>query len=408
MKRYISLVLAAVVLICSLAVPSYAAEYDNVSYLNVMEFVDIDQYSLAVGQTEVTIPLPIRSLYYSVDILLSWFTPSANVPPSNVYIKRGNSLIPLSFVAVSFDTYRIFGDFERINLDSITLVFDVSVASQVYFRSFFVNYFKTSIFDSTISGNITWNGEDRPISIGSGISFTATWPSESSLYLRPSDWNKYDYLDVSLYMDVYSISSVAVDFGGIKVPFSISHITSEGSTANNFYFVIRIDLRGLDRASTSIPEIIIEFDSHTEYLNQVSILNCIGIIDADTINPLPYFFGQLFDKLGSWFSSLNASVDSWGQQIVDSLTGDSSAADQFKDQIDQSNQDLADMSSVMNSFTTPDINSINVDVGSFVSPSDISSLTAPMSLLFESNIVITCIMISIILATVMFVLYGKR
>lgn len=415
MKRIISLFLVAVVLVFSFAVPSFASGIDlesNDSWIDVMDFSDLGQKYTKNGYNYVNVSLPLNKVYYGIEFVVYDATKI-----NNVYFDHpSQGMMLFKKVDIGSGYYRYY-----INLmwtgDSLPLVFDVTNRNSEWFQflSFKVHYSSVDYFTSTGTA-FGYLPDDSSFEISTSGNQAVFFGFDDFLNTRfdfevfCNDWKKFDYLDFSLEISGGSINSISASLDGLTLPFT--HTIVQSSSGENTWFLqIRLDLRGINRTSTSMPHITIAGHASTVDLSDISYIainHCTGILLLNDIDPFFIYFRDLGIKIQAGFSSVVSKIETWGQNIVDAITGDSSAADQFKDQIDESNKELDDMTAVMNSFTTPDINSINVNVDSFVTPSDISSLTAPMSMLFESNIVVTCIMIAIILGTVMFVLYGKR
>lgn len=423
MKRYISLVLAAVVLVFSLAVPAFASEtssFDNYDYINVLDYTDIGLGLFSVKGSDpalIDISLPSHMYVRHVDFIILDRAGGIN---SIDLICYGNP-VSLSVVNLGNDYYRVFG---KVNwtLSSLTFRIDHGNGSygQIYFCSLYVSLTNSTHFEAPLvcQGFTPVSDVDLSLHTGDNRPTKVLWSIDDfadrsfSFSCYSPEWYKYDYLDIQVIASVSDITSVSAVFDEIAIPFTVSEIYSSNTDDNPYCISVRLDLRGLDRDSDDVPEVTIMGQSSFDGSNGFSLAGCSGYILQNDKSPLFYFFKQLTSNLSGFFdnlrSSIGGTITEWGQKIVQAINPDSSAVDEFHQQVDDSNKELNDMAAVMDSFTSPDINSINVDVGSFVSATDINSLTVPLGLLFESNIVTSCIMISIILATVMFVLYGKR
>ena len=418
MKRIISLVLVAAVLVVSLAVPSFAAENQ---WFNVLDFTTPNN-----SGTTITTVSPGGSITFDVprmeggyfDLVIQFRTTVTDMAAT---VTNGSYTKTLNVVRINSVTYRLYG-YVGLNFQTgikLTLNFSGSSWNNVFdvsFLSFRVtNVLKYSFdtpvdviayFHGSITSSFTYSGTATGISIpGASVSTQ----DDVRIYCDFPDWKSYDYIELYVVAREIDISSIAACLTNEIVPCSVSYLNTNNASDNS-YITISCDLTGISRDSSEPLEIAITgrsiyLDSNNGYFG---VMFATGYLDNAGLSQ----FAQLRLSLSRWFSDLKSgivgSINTWGQNIVDAITGDSSKVDQFQDLIEQGNQELDDMAAVMDSFTTPDINSINVDVGSFVTPSDINSLTSPMTLLFDNSIITTCIMISIILATVMFVLYGKR
>lgn len=522
MKRYISLALAAVVLVVSLAVPSYAAETDSLHYFELLDFSSANNGSnLCVttnGSNIFNFEMPEFTMLSGLDVLVISSTPidSANL----VYFDRR---VPLTITPLYGNYYRLSCGFFEPGLYDLSLEFNIPYSGYINFLS--IKCYKSSsvTFDMPADGIISYGGgeegyfhysSDDDYS-GQTLPGNAEWANDDfQAVITVSDFTKCDTLNLSVYLSQLDVSSITVSTVNQNIPFTYSYIDPDigltGCLVN-----LTIDCSDLAYYNEDLEVIILGTVSPLyESVCYIAILYSSGVVYSAQPNENLFFFRKLSSLLSSLFSTVSQplidiylgvqqwisthtstivtelgvfysgvqtwiadfysgvnqwisaqtstivtelgvfysgvqtwlstqtntivgeisvfysglkswisdfyqgvkawsleqtnAINSWGQAIVDAINGDASDADKFQQQVDESNKELNDMAAVMDSFTTPNIDSINVDVGSFVSPSDISSLTAPMGMLFESDLVVTCMMISIIMGTVMFVLYGKR
>lgn len=470
MKRYISLTLAAVVLVVSLAVPSHAAE--NSFYVDALDYGTANNGSnftnYRSGSTTFVFELPSAYVPQGYDILFY-----SGHAPDRMYIDEGHSQYDLTVYSLGNYMYRaVLNDGYIDGSNVITLVIEDSRGDWIDFLSAKMFVVPNKSFTLPAYGLVSYgNGEEntfyyRNDNDYSGCSFPGTdnWLDDAyRAYITLYDVTKFDRIDLQVYLRQLSISSISVTIGNQNIPFTYSYLQSEYTLDSN---LVNISIDSFNLAEYSgtmqitilgdvayfdeaISSITILYSSGFVYANDPSVelhfhnklvsflstqFNNISTFFTNLSSSISTNFSNWFSSLSSWIGdntalirndlrdwftslwswldtntkSITASISSWGQAIVDAINGDASDADDFKQQVDDSNKELNDMAAVMDSFTTPNIDSINVDVGSFVSSSDISSLTAPMAMLFESDLIVTCIMISIIMATVMFVLYGKR
>lgn len=447
-KRRIFIMILAVVLLMSCSIPVSAADVEiPVDYIELLDYYTIPFRNLSNGSHVITYDLPRDDIFYGVDMLIQ--APYGLNAVAYVHPSLGD--VSLNFVSIGNGYHRVYGDVPMTAGSTISLKYTVDSpygTDNLQIVSFKVSYTSGYAFPTPVSGSISfgnsshstfhWNSDtDHSAAIIPGTSeFDNTFHAAMSV----PDWRKYDFLDIQLIVstgEIFSLIASVTSTYADSVPVSVSYLNT-GSGLGDYLVHILVDLSQVRRWDPGEFEIVLTGGvgfSNTEYTS-VGVFSCSGYLDTSP-NPLFYYFkiltnnlsnmfgqlsswiqaqtnaiGQYFSdlktNLSGWFRSLNNSIDDWGQAIVDAITGDSSAADEFQQQIDDSNQQLNDMAQVMDSFTTPDIDSIDIDVGAFVTPSDLNSLSVPMSKLFESSIITTCIMISLILGTVMFVFFGKR
>lgn len=473
MKRYISLTLAAVVLVLSLAVPSYAS--DN-NYMQVLDYSTVNNSGTnSIGYAnsiDLSWDLPYVSKLYDIEIIFE-----SNNPVSFFRVVHGTYAVDMTITSLGDGIYRAVGSLSGYDPSRINFHVESSGLNVLNFLSVKVFLAKVNYFVTQAIGYgslLTFNDLDIGYNVpGKEDFFHWTW-GDSLLdernfysYFQVLNWRSFDSVSLQLYFVVQGISTISVTYGDMNVPFTVNQIDSDFGGMPAKFVTIDIDTSDLiDSFDAELEIQIMGSPYFMDYLNTIGIIGCSGIVYNSHITETATWFtnlkvwissfqstvSSLFSNLNGWISSqtsalqnslfslfsdlgnlisnmiititnyitiwgqnvydsvtsVGSKIETWGQNIVDAINGDASDADEFKQQVDDSNKELNDMAAVMDSFTTPDMNSINVDVGSYISPTDLSSLSAPMGMLFESNIVTTCIMISIIMGTVMFVLYGKR
>ena len=159
------------------------------------------------------------------------------------------------------------------------------------------------------------------------------------------------------------------------------------------------------------------FKSLTEDL-QFSLLNVRAAIGdlttklntwiVDQTTALQTEFSNLRSELATHFSNVGTWITDQTAALEAAIRGDTGPGDAFQDEVDEKDQQLDDMAAVMDSVNKPALDSINVDVSGYVSPSDVSALAAPLLVFITGDVFGPIIIMSILFATVSYVLYGKR
>lgn len=113
------------------------------------------------------------------------------------------------------------------------------------------------------------------------------------------------------------------------------------------------------------------------------------------------------NSIRNWLSTVNQTITNGFNRLADFL-GASGDNQQFEDDVGQQGDKLDDMEQVMDSVTKPALDSINVDPGSFVNQSDVHLLVSPIAVIYDVPIFKTILLMSIMMATAGYVLFGKR
>lgn len=220
-----------------------------------------------------------------------------------------------------------------------------------------------------------------------------------------------DYLDISFFIQELEITSISASVDGVALPVQftesfigegvISDLTSNGvvdMTMAIYKSVIRVDISG---ASLIAPDSEINI-----FVGVTGSLMHDGIVAIDSIKAGKYWLEP--DASVTWIQRFKNSVDSWFQKLLNILGADSSSDEQFVADVQDKSDQLQDMQNVMDSVQRPDIDSVDVSVDQYVSQADVLTLTSPFTVLLTGDIFGPIVIMTILFATVSYVLYGKR
>ena len=466
MKRIISLCCVVLAFMMSMAVPVKATEIPQSNWFNVLDYTTVDGtdnfIGVSSGVNTVSLPLPGRMGLYHIDILVgfngsfSGVSISANGATSNLTVSKINSRL-----------FRIYGDAPSIIASQFDLNFNVASGTYLNFLQINISSVAVDRFDINAKCEIVTAEYTNTINfvptdeinhrIFSAVpEYNETW---FILYIYADSWRNYDYIDVQLMLDVFDITSVSAVMGSANLPLDVSHIDGTSIEGNSFFLNMRLDLTELDRASSDYPMITIMGRLDAGVTNSVDFVNCSGFVLTNTVNPLMYYFTMVkswissqtssltstlsnnFDALkirltdlftsvqniiqnqtlvienkflslqnniSSNFNDLNASLNSYTSRIEHAIRGETRDGQAFQEDVSSKDKQLDQMASVMDSVQKPNVENINVSIDSYVSSSDVQLLATPLSAFLELDLFRTIIIMSILLATVSFTLYGKR
>lgn len=407
MKVKILSLLLSVTLFFFAAVPARAADGETFDVLNVLDYSmpnggDKVNVGLPVGTNDISFSIPTNTRIYDVDMLLvlsGTFTGISLVTSSGVEYA-------LTYYKVSDYLYRVQGYCDGVRSENFKLRFTHSTYLTVDFYAFSIFTWTRLVYNETgtvkletyqYSSTINYDVNDTVNGrTWTGVSdYTDLWGSASATV---SDWYFYDYIDMQFTLSCSDINSIAVVMGGQTVPFTSSIVGSPSWVLNDYVITVRVDLRGLDRVnSDGIPTVLIEFTCSPDNTNQFHVGSMVGILQTDTVDPLVF-----------WLRKVRISIDSGVDRIVDAILGDTASGDSFQDDVKEEIDELDQAADIMDSVSRPDIDSIDVSMDQYASAADLSVLTAPVSVFFEIDLFKSILIMSILFATVSFVLFGKR
>lgn len=401
-NRIISVCLTLALCVGFLAVPAMADE--TRSFINVLDYSfpnggDTPWVGVSNSNPTVSFDLPYYTPVSYVDVLIEI---ANGVVPTNVYLKyvgRPNQEeIALSIVRVGGNLYRIFGEGTNYTQDIIGLkfVFSGTNASSITFKQFNISYLDSTAFFCPISGNLkdlsvtpmrTFQfafSDNTAVNMiewtHSSGDFDAVFQIDS--YIPPSEWTKYDYIDLLFNGTFASITSILVEHDYEAVPYEVSYLGSS-SNYQQFVVAIRIDVSDLERHSNKALDIDIYGLAFPSVTNKFELDSCVGYATAEAPNLISYWFLQL---------------EGWFDELISALGGNADTSD-MQNNVDQIQQDFEDANNAMNELERPDIDSviptidIEIDNG--------SAFADTMGTFFENEW-----FVSVITASMAFMLFG--
>lgn len=413
MKRIISLCCVALVCFFSLAAPARADDPGS-NFLDVLQYGSIKSitdgtfeglyFQTDSASTKISFSNPSTGDYNYLDMVVSWaYTTSLQ----SVSFGREFQQYGLSISHINGTLYRVYGKVTTQRIDDLFLTFNCSGGATSYctiysLRLGLVGYdfmdieaycaISATDYSQTIHYVPTDEINHRVIISAADFSDTAF-----NCFIHTDSWRDFDYVDFQFYFECANITSISAVFGASYIPLEYSLVEASNVEGDGFYVSMRLDLTGLDRSSSDYPMIVLmgRFEYHAA--NLISFMNCSGHITRNYTNPLSFYFSQL--KL--WINSL-------GDRIVAAVEGDKSSANEFQNSLNQELDELDQAQAVMDSVTKPSIEQIDVSVDDFVTDTDIQVLATPLSIFFQGEIFSKIIIMSILLATVSYTLFGKK
>ena len=361
-RRLISVILGMALLLSCMVVSVGASESVSTQQsLNVLEFDSVngsgDFYMRgSAGKATAKFTLPYGTLVRYIDMYIST---NNKVFESISWVVNGTSY-PLTVESVYGNTYyRVYGQISGGYTDLIQLDFKwadtgnnyvqfyrLSVSSQVY--SVFGAPSTLQLTAQSVQSVVQAKGDSvvaltdytgtRVDGVDIEISgFTAT--------ISNSHWQKFDYMTFVAVVCTSTFNSTMVTIGDISVPFEMNIIDSsiptydddiyDGSNSRHYgnliYYdvAIRVDLTGINHTLTD------------------------DLVVAMKGTSGPVMVG-LYNSLGYALADLPDAEISWLQKIWQAITGNSSAADDFQEDVSEKTEEMEHMAGVMDSVDTPD------------------------------------------------------
>lgn len=418
-KRIGLCLLALCLVFSSLFVTASATEISNDDWFNVLDYSTLndsgDNFTSIKGTSDLNYAIPGEMMISYVDVVI--FT--GGLPITSAYLqdiaqgyKSELKILQINDVSGKY-VYRLYGAVRSAMYRSLTLtlVNNGTTYSYVEVESFKVsNNVLTHFGDlgtmelNTQSTRTTVNqtAVNTPVS----ITFDNTKGAPYTLNLACKNWAKYDYIDFTFSCYIDQVDSISASQGKISLPIQIVQ-WEDGSTDNNNYinnykFCVRVDVRGLNRESVNLPILTVSGMRGYDTVDRVFTLTCVyGYVETDSPNIFYYYFRQLRTSLGGWFSSLEDHLSNLFSASNDDAKD---FVDEAAGKVDQMNE----VNSGMNDLVRPDVDGIDVNLDSYVSPDSVLLLTSPFTSLFSNDLFAKMLLIIVTLMLVSYVLFGKK
>lgn len=411
MRKFILLVLFIVLI----AIPVSAAEPNDNNFVNVLNYTSFDSdgdnfFTVNNTSKEMIVPLPSYDYVRYVDLLI--FTSGGSFDVTAAV--GSNTQESLTVEQISNNFYRVYGELTFRRGSEMKFIFTTTANRYLEVLQFRYASERSNSFD--IEAYCTINTADYentihyvPTDTINGRSWVSDADIENSfyqLYFWVEDWRKYDYIDVQLMLDVASVHSISGMMGGDNIDLDISYIGGQQWDSNMYYVTIGIDCTQFSRTTEDDPMVVIQGNVKYQTTNGVTVFNVSGKIFRTELNNLAVYFSNLNSVIDSNFQSLKVWIQNQTTAIVNAINGDTSAGEQFQDEVSERDEELENMAAIMESVPKPNLDNINFNVD--VDYNAVLPLTFSLHKLMTNSIFSSVFLFAFILAIASYILYGKR
>ena len=307
--------LALILVFTFAAEPVTAAEGKSyIELLNYNQVTDYGNFFYFSGTYNVSLTMPSQSNVFSVDLL---FVSNSSI--SSITSTFDGNTSTLTIVSLGSKLYRAYGSVYSGNYNSINFLFTGNDTEYITLLSCRVWLSSVSSFLQNTTIEISNNdGTNNSVQYYTGSSTQyVKVPSDVSqnnqfvVYLYPrnfSDWKKFDFWDVQLFMQVGEIDSVSAVMGDINLPIEYNYLNDASVALSEYYVTVSVDLRDLIRTSSDYPMIIIT-GSYFTGQNRISMFGSTGSVAVADLDPQYIYFRDLQEKLESLFSAQNQYIN---------------------------------------------------------------------------------------------------
>ena len=403
---------------------SVSADTDGFYSLNILDYSSLDNSGgnsivFSGGQVSFFYDLPLNTRIYESEAFIKVSGSSNRISTISCVDDKDRTYEP-SFLHLGSGYYRLLFDLRGNIVERLTfnVTFEKTSQTSVQFYEFLCSPLDFTVYSPNFNGYITWYTPGGSILDREFLgvnSFTGEKISCVAYRLDfdfADEWQKYDYIDLCLSLEGCTIDSVNVMLSDdIAVPFELKEIvsTTADTTKTTYTFMVSIDLTSVAR-SGDLYVLVRGSGGQTNdsvKVQSISANSCKAYVLANQFNnPIIHWLQKTWLSISNGFNSNSI----WLTRIFDALkpAGSESAADDFKDKVDDQASELEDIKDSLDSVEKPNAADINMNIDTYVPPSDLTIATSGLSTVLNNEIMVKILLMVITFAIVGFILYGKR
>ena len=429
LKRKIVSVFLALFLLASSGlglIPAFAAEESAWVELLESETVNDSGNNLVTFSSTSTtfrIKTPQYMRCTKVDMLI---THPSGYAPTSVKVRYNNVYYTLSMAKIDSCTTRVYGDNIPDNLYA-DLVFQInkSGTASITYHILSCRVSPLSFKELKATAYALLNG----VQYNTPFSFEYDNPVVDDMYgeyqfpIVVTDWQKFDKVTISGSIGAMALNSIRASIGGLGLPYEMNFAVSNisGSDVNSIGWT-EMKYYSYDESYKGTTET--ETFTYTEYLGKIlfSITIDLSGVDRNSTDQLICYFTCLANEWLGYtiqITGVTGLVDiadtsdaSWWTRFKGFLTGlfdpDSPEAEDFQSSADQQGQQMEDLNEQLDSVTKPPVSDIETDLDDYVDPNALVIVNGNLAQLTNNSLIVAMLMISLIIALLSYILFGKR
>lgn len=413
MKRFLCL-LAAFTLVVSLALPVSADESAS-SWTELLQYATVnDSGSNVISYTtgaSISIPTPKYMRCTKIDMLITY---TSGTKPDSVNVRYTSNTYPLTVQEINATTARVYGDIPDTLYANVLIEFSRSATTTSYLEVLSCRVSSVVTQDFTADAYVLWSGSyySTATQIPLDAATSENVATDYQVAVVCYDWHKFDQVTIWGSVTDASLQSIRVSVGSNALPFTVNYIDVESSGTWAEWVV---DAGGDTGASLGSS-------MYGKYLFAVTVdLSSLDRVDNATNYLWCYINGNFIDTYGAVFNcqSVGGSIyvpdtsdASWWTRFTDFMTDlfnrDDSDSEEFESTMESQGAALEDAVDQMDQVTRPAVEDLDAGLDSYVSSDDMVAFGTVLEGFVGNNLILTMLMITLTVALVAYVLYGKR
>lgn len=429
MRKFTALCMVAVLLVSS-GVGLVAHAEEETAWTELLEYSTVNnsgsnwfRYS---STATVSIPTPYSMRLTKIDMLITY---PDNTAPTKVEVFYNGTYYPLEMRRIDANTSRVYGSIQNNFYSDVRIRFTRGNTATAYLEilSCRVSQLVTQEVEAQAQVVIdnTYYSTATNIEVpGNGVSDAAY----ATIRIDISDWMKFDKLSIWGSVATLGLTSVRANVGTLSLPFEMSYVqtVATGETTDYTYrYTYTENYSGGGGYGNGYGDL----NTAVEYNSK--ILYCITI-DISALDRTYNYNGQAYPMYiyltgvytgtygytfncqyvnGSIIVSDKTEITWWNKftKFMEGLFGKSSdKADDFADSAESQKSELDQMNEQLEAVTKPPVEDIETDIGSYIDSEDNATVAGAFQSFASNPLISTMMMITLTVALVGYILFGKR
>lgn len=434
--------LAALTVLLSCAVPGVSAAEATGGWYEVLEetYVSGSDNFIAINGTETTVKVDIEPyrMLAKIDMLICY----GSYLPTSVSVRYNGNYTQLNVVNLGNCICRVYGNIPYGKYEDIYIRFVKNGTAQCTYEVLSLKVSSLLVTDFQAQGKLYRSYSDpSPLTLPNNFSVAAVDSDYQYEYklipVRITDWQKYDTVTLFGSISTMALNSFRASIGNKGLPYTITYMESiptstesgggfsydyVSSTETNYYdapgtpdefstedgfaageswntstvvyggsvlFTITIDLTGVDRTLSGNLECFFTCICSPWLGYSFNVQNCTGsVITADT-------------STVNWWTKFTTFMQNL-------FSPDTSDSDQFQGEAQEKVDQMEEANQALDNVTKPAIEDIEVDFSEFATDADFTAVGNVFGYMVNDDFFAMILLMSLTVALLGYVLYGKR
>lgn len=391
-------------------------------------------------ETLVEIDIEPHRTLAKIDMLINY----GAALPSSVSVRYNGNYTALTIVDLGNNLCRVYGNLPYAYYEDIFLKLVKSGTAATTYEFLSVKVSAVRVTDFQAQGKLYRSFSDsNPLTLPNNFSVASTGADTTYAYklipVRISDWRKYDSITLFGSITSMALNSFRASVGSKGLPYTITYMESiptsydgeswtdyrynshtettylpdsdpeihdetsfedgTGTASGGSYstvsyggavlYTITIDLSGIDRTVTGDLECYFTCIADPGIGYAFNVQNCTGsVITADT-------------STVNWWTKFTSFMQNL-------FSPDTSDSDQFQGEAQEKADEMENANQVLDNVTKPSVDDIVTDFSDFASDDDFAVVGSSFGALVNDSLFTTILLMSLTVALLAYVLYGKR